>query len=156
MGGSFKFFLSHKKNIKLPPRPPFLETNIQGGLIFFKKEYNTPLITPHKKRIKDHSDPRIVYRQLEDIKKPLPDGERRWERGKDKKISGLIYLYACFSSSIAQAGPRPSRASTPCQLSLTLDVHPASAKHTLRSKQKLANLKKGDGLDGSATERQGN
>ncbi|HON73285.1 MAG TPA: hypothetical protein PK512_08130 [bacterium] len=104
MGGSFKFFLSHKKNIKLPPRPPFLETNIQGGLIFFKKEYNTPLITPHKKRIKDHSDPRIVYRQLEDIKKPLPDGERRWERGKDKKISGLIYLYACFSSSIAQAG----------------------------------------------------
>jgi len=93
MGGSFKFFLSHKKNIKLPPRPPFLETNIQGGLIFFKKEYNTPLITPHKKRIKDHSDPRIVYRQLEDIKKPLPDGERRWERGKDKKISGLIYFY---------------------------------------------------------------
>jgi len=105
MGGSFKFFLSHKKNIKLPPRPPFLETNIQGGLIFFKKEYNTPLITPHKKRIKDHSDPRIVYRQLEDIKKPLPDGERRWERGKDKKISGLICFFsACFSSSIAQAG----------------------------------------------------
>ena len=143
MGGSFKFFLSHKKNIKLPPRPPFLETNIQGGLIFFKKEYNTPLITPHKKRIKDHSDPRIVYRQLEDIKKPLPDGERRWEMGKDKKISGLICFFsACFSSSIALAGPVLQGQALSCRLSPTLAKPPASCFLALRSKQKACKFKK--------------
>ena len=92
-GGKLQILFKKQKEYQASPQTPFLEANIQGGLIFFKKEYNTPLITPHKKRIKDHSDPRIVYRQLEDIKKPLPDGERRWERGKDKKISGLIYFY---------------------------------------------------------------
>jgi len=32
MGGSFKFFLSHKKNIKLPPKPPFLRNKYSRGV----------------------------------------------------------------------------------------------------------------------------